>query len=211
MKRRSELLGVISLALAGLATAAYGAEFSATMVQKAPNQQDMESTLYVSGDMMREETQLKGQMRIRIHDRASNTMWLLNPQEKEFVEFSGQARADGAGVVDPPLPDEANSPCQQPSSGLSCTRLGVEEVNGREAEKWRFEATRQGQTVQWTEWFDKELRIPIRGEGPSGMVRELSDIEVGPQPDDLFRVPAGYQKIDIPQRGGQPRTGGGYR
>ncbi|MDZ7752193.1 MAG: hypothetical protein U5S82_11125 [Gammaproteobacteria bacterium] len=197
----------MALWLTGLAPAALAAEFSATMVQKAPNQPDMTSKLYVSGDNMREETSIKGEERIRIHDKSSNITWLLNPKKKQYVEFSGEPAAAG-GRQEPPLPDEPGSPCLQDANSLQCTRLGVEKINGREAEKWRFVAPGQGrsqQAVEWTEWFDKELRIPIRGEGPSGMVRELNAIEVGPQPADLFEIPAGYEQIEMPQRAPQGR------
>jgi len=208
MKMRYGLLGIITLWLAAPVSAVLAAEFSATMTQSAPNQEEMTSRLYVKGDAMREETSIKGQERIRIHDKSDHIMWLLNPAEKQYVEFAGQPASAAGGPVEPPLPDEPGSPCQQASSGLQCTRLGVETINGRQAEKWRFVATGKGpgqQATQWTEWFDKELRIPIRGEGPSGVVRELSDIEVAPQPADLFTIPPGYEKIEMPQRGPQGR------
>lgn len=204
MKKRFGWVGVLTLWLAGAGAAQATPEFSATMVQNAPDQEPMTSKLYVSGDAMREETTVQGQTRIRIHDKSSNTMWLLNPDKKEYVEFSaGQAQAQGAPDGEPPLPDEPNSPCQQAASGLTCTKLGVEEVNGRSAVKWRFTASRDQQQAQWTEWFDQDLRIPIRGEGPQGMVRELQDIQVGPQPDHLFEVPADYTRIEMPRGQGR--------
>lgn len=76
---------------------------------------------------------------------------------------------------------------------------GTESLAGRETEKWKIELTRpDGQTVSTFEWYDPELEIAIKQEFPGGMVSEMTNIRVGPQPDELFGVPAGYERMSMP-------------
>jgi hypothetical protein len=97
---------------------------------------------------------------------------------------------------------------QELPTGEKMTRslVGQETVNGRETEKWKIEMTRpDGQTVSTFEWYDPELEMAIKQEFPGGMVSELTNIRVGPQPDQLFGIPAGYERMSMPPGGsGQP-------
>jgi hypothetical protein len=211
MRKTLSLVAAAAFAL-GLAPAAHAekgnVEFSATMVQSMPNQQDTSTRIYVGDNVMRSESEFQGQPRISIVDTASRVAWMLNPAKKEYVEMRAQAgAAPGAATANrPPLPDEPGSPCQQDNKGFQCERLGMETVNGRNAEKWRFTATQGDQTMTSLVWVDKELRMPIRQELPGGAVSELKNIQVGPQPVRLFQVPPEYTRIEMPQRGqGQGR------
>jgi hypothetical protein len=90
---------------------------------------------------------------------------------------------------------------QELPTGEKMTRslVGSETLAGRDTEKWKIELTRpDGQTVSTFEWYDPELEIAIKQEFPGGMVSELKNIRVGPQPDELFGVPAGYERMSTP-------------
>lgn len=84
--------------------------------------------------------------------------------------------------------------------------VATEELNGRRVEKWELVATMPGRPETRTfQWFDPELELAVRQEFPGGMVSELKNIRVGKQPDDLFKVPAGYERMAVPQgTPGQP-------
>jgi len=85
------------------------------------------------------------------------------------------------------------------------TLLGQDVLDERQTEKWRIEMTRpDGQTISTLEWYDPELDIAIKQELPGGGSNELSNIRVGPQPDHLFGIPAGYERMAAPQMPGQP-------
>ncbi|HFD80398.1 MAG TPA: hypothetical protein ENK05_08430 [Gammaproteobacteria bacterium] len=72
--------------------------------------------------------------------------------------------------------------------------LGQETLNGRRVERWLSITKRpDGKTLKSTQWYDPQLQIAIREELPGGYVRELRNIQVGPQPESLFQVPAGYR------------------
>ena len=81
--------------------------------------------------------------------------------------------------------------------------LGKDEINGRSTEKWQLTVTgSDSQSKQSLQWFDPALKIAIREELPGGYVRELKNIKVAKQPQDLFTIPAGYQRMEAPvQRG----------
>lgn len=77
--------------------------------------------------------------------------------------------------------------------------LGKEELNGRPSELWQMVTTRPDGTSNKTlQWYDPELGISVREERADGHFRELKNIRVAPQPDHLFVVPDGYQKMDLP-------------
>jgi len=86
--------------------------------------------------------------------------------------------------------------------------VGEEELNGRKVEKWEMVATAPGQPDAHSfQWFDEELDLAVRQEFPGGIVSELTNIRVGKQPDELFNVPAGYERMAAPM--GMPEANPG--
>jgi len=81
--------------------------------------------------------------------------------------------------------------------------LGVEQLQGRDVEKWEMVVTQGTQQHRSTRWFDPQLNLAIREQNPGGYLRELRNIQVGAQPPELFTIPADYRKI-VPQ---PPQTG----
>ena len=79
------------------------------------------------------------------------------------------------------------------------TFMGKEKVNGRNTEKWRFQAVRpNGQVIESQQWYDKSLKMVIREALPGGYVRELRNIKIARQSKKLFTVPSGYTKESMP-------------
>jgi hypothetical protein len=75
-------------------------------------------------------------------------------------------------------------------------RIALDRVEGRNVEKWQVMVDRSGQApMRAFHWFDPELNMSIREETAGGFVRELRNIEVGPQSDDLFRVPVDFRQV----------------
>ena len=74
--------------------------------------------------------------------------------------------------------------------------VGQETLEGRTVEKWEMVATMPNQPpTQTYQWFDPELKLSVRQEFPGGFVSELKNVSVGTQPDHLFTIPAGYERI----------------
>jgi len=77
--------------------------------------------------------------------------------------------------------------------------VGMEDVGGRKVEKWEMVATIPNKPETRTfQWYDPELELATRQEYPGGMVSELTNIRVGKQPDELFSIPAGYERMSAP-------------
>jgi outer membrane lipoprotein-sorting protein len=88
--------------------------------------------------------------------------------------------------------------------------VGEETLNGRPVEKWEMVATTPNQQpIRTFQWFDPELKLAVRQEFPGGFVSELNELNVGKQPDHLFTIPAGYERLSAPQgMPGGPGSGG---
>lgn len=84
--------------------------------------------------------------------------------------------------------------------------LGKAKIGGRETEKWQVSFTQGDKTQEGVEYIDRSLNVVVRQEQAGGKVTALSDIKVGPQPANLFEIPAGYRKQEMGQRpgGGMP-------
>jgi len=97
---------------------------------------------------------------------------------------------------------------QWPDGTVSELRpLGQESLNGRPAERWEMKVTHpDGKQMLSTQWYDPELQIAIREELPGGNFRELRDIRVGLQPEQLFSVPAGYRRLEAAKVDDPPVT-----
>ncbi|KPK39704.1 MAG: hypothetical protein AMJ69_04910 [Gammaproteobacteria bacterium SG8_47] len=96
-------------------------------------------------------------------------------------------------------------------------QVATESLGGRSTEKWELTVTRpDGQSQRRLQWYDAELKIAVREEMSGGFVRELANIEVGPQPAELFELPEGFRKVSAPSAAptGQAPAGAppaGYR
>jgi hypothetical protein len=77
--------------------------------------------------------------------------------------------------------------------------VAEEELEGRKVEKWEMVATMPDKPESRSyQWFDPELDLPVRQEMPGGVVSGMKNIRVGKQPDELFNVPAGYERMAAP-------------
>ena len=83
--------------------------------------------------------------------------------------------------------------------------LGKETYSGRAVEKWEMTSVLPNQPpMQSFQWYDPELKLEVRAEFPGGNVRELTNIQPGPQPDELFQVPSDYSPMTLPPAPQQP-------
>lgn len=104
------------------------------------------------------------------------------------------------------LDEERHIPVRQimpDGSSMEARMLGIEQVNGRKAEKWEMTSSYpNGQNMVSYQWYDPALQMIISEEQPGGFKRNLVNIKQGPQPAALFAVPAGYKEASMPQGGG---------
>jgi hypothetical protein len=200
------------------AFAGNGGEFSAEFTQSAPQQDEQHGRIYVGDGRMRMEFDTDGSTIIQIVDSTTQTVFMINTEEKTYMRQGGQGgMMPGAGQ------DDSDNPCAG-MKNITCKRLGDEKIHGRLAEKWEFSSTtavghepvRGRKTEKWEiksigpdgqsqvshQWFDPELKTNLREENPNGFVREMRNIKPGKQPDSLFTVPDGYKEITMSQVSG---------
>jgi len=69
-------------------------------------------------------------------------------------------------------------------------------IEGRQAEHWVTEISRQGAATQRNEWwYDPELKLVLRETLPGNTLRTLESISTGPVDPTVFIVPDGWQRF----------------
>ena len=141
----------------------------------------MEATkLYVSGLKSRTEGLVGLTIIVR---RDKQLSWTLNPKAKTYSEKAMTAEELKMALGD--IPGE-----------VSRTRIGSERILGYNCVKYQVTFRSMRGTDTAFLWQADSLGIPIRTEVPNFAISELRNIRVGPQPSDLFEVPADYRKTE---------------
>ena len=177
---------------------ALAAEFSADLKIKQPDR-SYEFKYYAQGSFYRLE-KLTGEDRILlIADRKLDITWMLNPEDKIYMELKGT----DAAFFNPIRGWEAAM------EGSEEKKVGTETVLGYSCEKYTY--TPPGGTEPGMEaWYLAELDHFIRiiahygGEYEDGIF-ELLNIKEASQDDSLFKIPEDYQKEKSPAEKAQEK------
>ena len=181
------IIGVLIIFL-GFAFSAIAAEFSADLKIKQPDT-EYEFKYYAQGSLYRLEK--LGRILV-IADRKLDITWMLNPEDKIYIELKGT----DAAFFNPVRGWEAAK------EGSKEEQVGTETVQGYSCEKYTY--TPPGGTEPGMEaWYLPELEHFIRiiahyGGGYEDGIFELLNIQEAPQDDSLFKVPEDYQKEKSP-------------
>ena len=136
-----------------------------------------------------------------IVDVPAKMMYMLMPEQRMYMEF----RTDQNSPMTQHAPkfDEmfrGNDPCAG-REGATCKKLGTESINGRTCDKWEV-TPKTGKPE--TFWIDQKLHFPIKMIN-GDITTQYTNIKEGPQDPALFKVPDGYQKMDMGGMGRPPR------
>jgi len=137
----------------------------------------------------RSEMTIGGQTLTAIVREDRELIWTLMPQQNMYMEVTLDGTESGGGSA------------FEGSEVVESRELGTEDVNGQRTTKYEVTIRdRAGGTAAGTLWTTAQ-RIPVKMDmvvdGGEHVVVELRDIEVGPQPDALFEVPAGYTRLAL--------------
>ena len=172
--RPLQILALLGATLTASAQAQFaGAEFSADMVSRGPDGQSTTGKMYVGDTRMRVEMSQQGKSMVRITDQGRGMEWILFPDQKGYLEHA--IGGGGAAQAARPAPSAEINPCEG-VPGLSCTRVGQEDVSGRAAIKWEMTMTHEGQTSTGTQWLDVERGLPLKYQMPNGQSMELAKL-----------------------------------
>ena len=179
------MLFLILASAAAFATAP-AFQFSADMVMTAQGH-SVSGKYYMNGDKMRMEMSMMGQTSITIARHDKKLSWVLMPAQKSYMEMSMQGKAQG------PTPFDAEA-------DFKYTQVGTESVDGHPCKKMKFTTTKAGQTFSGFHWLATDLKdLPIKWSDEAGTsMMELKNVKMGASPADLFELPAGYKKMEMP-------------
>lgn len=180
---------LVSLVIAGPAAASGwispDAAYSATRTLRAGGM-EMAGPLHYDDGKERFEVSMEGSRQIMIRREDRQRFYMVMPEMGMAMEMA----IDGAEGM-PSARDYAD---QQPES------LGRETLDGEAVTKYRVEAGEGGERYTMFVWVTDD-GIPLRMEGASAegsFEMVLSDLERGPQPAELFELPAGIQVMAVP-------------
>ena len=176
--------------VAGIFSQALAMDFSADMISRV-GQETMQSKIYVSEEKTRME--MPQMTTIIRHDK--KVSWMLMPSEKMYMEH-------------PIDPSKAPKTAKNFDGEMERTSLGVEAVDGVQAEKFKV-IYKEGKKIESVYQWIKDGQIPVKVEAIDGSwSTEYKNISTATQPADLFEIPDGYTKMSMPSLGDLMGMGG---
>lgn len=197
-------LALLLCALVSLGASASAQQFSARLVtinaQGRPDAAD--GQIYVGGGFVRIEIPDFRNGRFLIDVNARTAIYLV-PAQRIFMDAKQSSRLTQILV-----PVDPNDPCRgwQAMARIAgsadrgeqwrCRRLGSDTVGDLVAIKYQA-ISPQGRALY--AWIDPERKFPVKLRYADGSGVALGDIREGPQPAELFAIPADYRKFDPQQ------------
>ncbi|HHW14925.1 MAG TPA: hypothetical protein GXX28_08350, partial [Firmicutes bacterium] len=177
--------------------AAGAADFAADMVVTAGGRTMLAGKIRVQGtDKVRQEVLHEGaaEPMVTIIRLDRKVVWTLLPGGR-YLEFPGTAPPGQPGFTGP----------VKVGDRLERVTAGAENVNGYACDVFHY-VDRERRTVVLTEWKARELDYVIKTElidpetpgGRKKLVTEYRNIKREPQPDALFELPPGAEKLSLP-------------
>lgn len=147
-----------------------GAEFSADILSRGPDAQTTTGKMYVGDGRVRVELTQQGRQIVRISDQNRHMEWVVFPDQKNYMEHALGAAGQSPAPATKPSADA--DPCAG-LQGVSCRKIGQEDVAGRAAVKWEMSVTRNGQVLTGSQWIDVQRGLPLKYQMPNGQSMEL--------------------------------------
>jgi len=177
-----------SYVLKQVTTSPDGKEVAQTTLVVAPGRMRMERTGTGSGSSM--------PPMVVVTRKDTGVAWILFPRTRRYMEMS---------TDDPQL----GRLQQGMTENRKVESLGKESILGQDCEKKRVSnrivvgkrTVETGNTIWECEGFEQPLKIV----GNAGAVTETVELTPGPQPDALFEIPEGFQKVSNMMEGWRGR------
>ena len=142
---------------------------------------------------MRLEMRTGPQRGVVISDGAARTTWLVQPEERAYVQLETADEDGEAGAAElARFLEKGGDVCKLSPAAFSCKAAGQDRVGGRACQVFEV-VEKLGEPAQ-TLCVDQRLHFPIRMAEP-GSVTELTKVVEAPQPATLFAVPAGFRNV----------------
>jgi hypothetical protein len=140
----------------------------------------------VVGEKVRMDFEGNGRQSTQIFRGNGQAVLVLEPAKKIFHEMKASPLLEAAAkAMD--VEDLAH-PCGLSAEGAACTRVGVEQFEGRTVTRWKTVGT---DGLQTSYLVDESLRYLLRVERPNG-ARGLKNVQLIAPDETLFAAPADY-------------------
>lgn len=182
MKKIFAALSLVVM-FSGLASAV---EFSADTVM-THKEGVTTAKIYSKTDKFR--TEMKSPKEVIIITRIDKkVIWNIMPQQKMYMEMPFDMNMRNKPKVEEKFEGETDR-----------KHVGNETVDGHPAKKYLITYKLDNTQNQVYQWWATDINFPVKSAAVDGSwVQEFKNIKMGHQPDSLFEVPSGYQKMQIP-------------
>lgn len=159
----------------------WAAEFSADVVNKVQGK-TFYAKIYMKANKIRLENQ--GQQNYSIVRMDKNLVWLIFPKDKAYMEM---------------ISYETQAPATLLKGEIGRKFLGTETINGLETKKYEVTIKEEEKTIKAWQWISTALNYAIKISAIDGSwSSEYKNLKMESQPDSLFELPAGFQKMEVP-------------
>jgi len=164
---------------------AYGFEFSADTIATFKGEQKVQGKMYFKPDKFRMDMKTHGDMHM-ITRIDKKVVWNVMPAQKMYMEMP-------FNLKNKPKVDEKFE------GEIERKLVGNESIDGHPTKKYLITYKAGSKTEQVYQWFATDINFPVKTAAVDGSwSQEFRNVKIGPQPNSLFELPAGYQKMQMP-------------
>jgi len=165
------------------AVQSHALDFSADTVMTAEGHKT-NGKIYSKSDRFRMEMTGPQQM-ISISRMDKKVAWSIFPAQKSYMEMQ----------LNPDM-----TPKTEIRGEIERKQVGTEKIDGHPTKKYLVKYKDGTKTSEIYQWMATDINFPVKtADINNKWTQEFRNIKVGPQPDNLFELPAGYKKMQIPQ------------
>ncbi|MBF0537197.1 MAG: DUF4412 domain-containing protein [Nitrospirae bacterium] len=148
------------------------------------------SKVFFKGGKMKMETSAKGNEAIMIMRNDKKLMWMLMPDTKMYMEMPSQSKKS-----------DIQSQMHDPDVKIEKDFIGNETIDNHPAKKYHVTVYKNGaKENSGFLWEATDMdNFPVRFQSEDkASTTTWRNIKIGGVSDDLFEIPAGYKKMDMP-------------
>jgi hypothetical protein len=179
MKTRIMASGILLMILIFLVKFASAQKFSADIISKT-KEGVFKGRVFTARDKVRMEID----QTVTISRIDKNVVWMLIPADKKYMELPVQPQNIVASIEDK-MPGE-----------IERRLISTESIDGKMTNKYEIVYETAGKRETVFIWVSKDKKFPIRTSAVDGSwVVEYRNVVIAKQPDILFEIPQGFQKL----------------
>jgi hypothetical protein len=169
------------------ASSVFAVEFSADTISTFQGDKQLKGRLFFKTDRFRIEMKPHDMSMIIITRLDKKVAWNLIPETKMYMEIPFDMK-------NKPKIDEKYE------GEIERKEVGRETIDGHPTVKYLITYLVDKDKHQVYQWLASDIKMPVKTSAIDGSwSQEIKNILTGPQSDNLFEIPAGYQKMQMPQ------------